>query len=53
MTWYSFRSFSISVFSILPSSFLTASFSIRPSAMSVAFLPSRSFTVAFSRSRTS
>ena len=43
----------MSVPSSLSSAFFTASFSTRPISMSVAFLPSRSFTVAFSRSRTS
>ena len=43
----------MSVPSILPRAFLTAIFSMKPMSMSVAFLPSRSLTVALSRSRTS
>ena len=43
----------MSVPSILPSTFLSAIFSTRFSSMSMGFLPSRSFTVASSRSRTS
>ena len=53
MTPYCFSSFSTSVPSILLRAFFRTIFSPKLRSMSVAFLPSRSFTVAFSRSRTS
>ena len=53
ITLYSLSSFSISVCSIFSSTTLSASFWTSGRSMSVIFFPSRSFTVAFSRSRTS